>query len=83
MRGLYIHIPFCKKICNYCDFTKRVPKNVEMIDEYLTNLKQELFSYEKYFKSVDTIYIGGGTPSSLSTSNLVKLFSIVNKFKRI
>lgn len=83
MRGLYIHIPFCKSICNYCDFTKRVPKNKEMIDEYLIHLKEELFSYEKYFKSVDTIYIGGGTPTLLDLDQLETLFDMLKNFKNI
>ena len=83
MRGLYIHIPFCKKICTYCDFTKRVPKNKEMIDEYLYHLKEELFSYEKYFDSVETIYIGGGTPTLLDTNELIRLFDMLKDFKNI
>ena len=83
MRGLYIHIPFCKRICTYCDFTKRVPKNKEMIDEYLKYLKEELFSYKKYFDSVDTIYIGGGTPTLLDTSELTYLFDMLKDFKNI
>ena len=83
MRGLYIHIPFCKRICTYCDFTKRVPKNKEMIDEYLKYLKEELFSYKKYFDSVDTIYIGGGTPTLLDLDELKVLFDMLKDFKNI
>ena len=83
MRGLYIHIPFCKRICTYCDFTKRVPKNKEMIDEYLLHLKEELFSYEKYFDSVETIYIGGGTPTLLDNNELTYLFEMLKDFKNI
>ena len=83
MRGLYIHIPFCKRICNYCDFTKRVPKNKEMIDEYLIHLKEELKTYEKYFDSVETIYIGGGTPTLLDKDQLIILFDMLKDFKKI
>lgn len=83
MRGLYIHIPFCKHICNYCDFTKRVPKNKEMIDEYLIHLKEELFTYKKYFDSIETIYIGGGTPTMLDIDELKELFSMLKDFKNI
>ena len=83
MRGLYIHIPFCKKICTYCDFTKRVPKNKEMIDEYLIHLKEELKTYEKYFNSVETIYIGGGTPTLLNLDQLTFLFEMLKDFKNI
>lgn len=83
MRGLYIHIPFCKRICNYCDFTKRVPKNKEMIDEYLIRLKEELYSYEEYFNSIKTIYIGGGTPTLLDNEQLDNLLSMLDIFKDI
>ncbi len=83
MRGLYIHIPFCKKICNYCDFTKRVPKNKEMIDEYLIHLKEELLTYKKYFDSIKTIYIGGGTPTLLDIDELKVLFDMLKDFKNI
>ena len=83
MRGLYIHIPFCKRICTYCDFTKRVPKDDLMIKEYLKYLKEELFSYEKYFSSIETIYIGGGTPTLLSESDLENLLEMLKYFKNI
>ncbi|MBP5445913.1 MAG: radical SAM family heme chaperone HemW [Acholeplasmatales bacterium] len=83
MRGLYIHIPFCKSICTYCDFTKRVPKNKEMIKEYLIHLKEELLSYDKYFETVKTIYIGGGTPTLLDNDDLTYLFEMLKDFKKI
>ena len=83
MRGLYIHIPFCKNICSYCDFTKRVPKNEDMIKEYLVYLKEELNSYKKYFSSVKTIYIGGGTPTILDNDSLEYLLSMLKDFKEI
>ncbi|MCR5307856.1 MAG: radical SAM protein [bacterium] len=83
MRGLYIHIPFCKKICNYCDFTKRVPKDKSMIDEYLLHLKEELLTYKKYFDSIKTIYIGGGTPTLLDIDELKVLFDMLKDFKNI
>lgn len=70
MKGLYIHIPFCEHICHYCDFVKRVPKNQEMIDTYLIALRREIESYRIHFNTIETIYIGGGTPSMLSTEQL-------------
>ena len=78
MRAVYIHIPFCKSICSYCDFCKFYHYE-EWARLYLNSLSKEV---DKYYEQdmIKSIYIGGGTPSSLSTSNLVKLFSIVNKF---
>ncbi len=79
MLGVYIHIPFCNKICNYCDFCK-VLYNKKYINDYLDKLSLEI--KERYKKEmVKTIYIGGGTPSSLDTFELDKLLSIASIFK--
>lgn len=77
--GIYIHIPFCNKICTYCDFPKML-KNEKWIDEYLIELEKEI---KKKYKNetVNTIYIGGGTPTSLNVDQLKKLFKIIKTFK--
>lgn len=79
MRSLYIHIPFCEHICSYCDFCKYFYFE-KQVDTYLEDLEKEIDMY--YQKDiVKTIYIGGGTPSSLSIKQLNKLFNIVKKIK--
>lgn len=75
MKSVYIHIPFCNNICSYCDFCK-MKYNKEWIDNYLDSLKCEIENYYKGEK-IKTLYIGGGTPSSLSMIELNKLFSII------
>ncbi len=77
IESLYIHIPFCNNICYYCDFCKMY-YNKKYVKEYLYALKKEI---NKYYKNdiLKTIYIGGGTPSSLSIDELKLLFSIVDK----
>lgn len=79
MRSVYVHIPFCKSICSYCDFCKFIYSD-EWANKYLDFLNQEI---EKYYEgdTVKTIYIGGGSPSSLSDSNLRKLMEIIKTFK--
>ena len=79
--SIYIHIPFCKSICSYCDFCKLL-YNEKWIDLYLDSLEKEIKSYNISSK-VKTLYIGGGTPSSLSEKCLEKLFNIINKFNFI
>ena len=74
MLGLYIHIPFCKKKCFYCDFVS-IEYLEEVVDNYLQALQIESLKYNK--EKVDTIYIGGGTPSVLSIVQLEKLISII------
>lgn len=81
MKGLYVHIPFCESICHYCDFVKRVPKNQEMIDNYVASLVEEIKSYRSHFKSIETIYIGGGTPSMLTVQQLKVLFEVLKEIK--
>ncbi len=76
--GLYIHIPFCKYICKYCDFCKKY-KNTYDNDKYIELLLKELDMYKNDFKKIDSIYIGGGTPSSLDFKLLEKLLSYVKK----
>lgn len=75
MTGLYIHIPFCEHICHYCDFVKAVPKDENTIDKYIDRLIDEINSYHNYFHKIKTIFIGGGTPSTLNPSQLTKLLS--------
>lgn len=78
MQSVYIHIPFCSNICNYCDFAK-VYYNKKYIDKYLNALSNEIKS--RYDGSIiKTLYIGGGTPSSLDCEELNKLFSIIKQF---
>lgn len=78
LRSVYIHIPFCKSICSYCDFCKIFYKE-EWVDKYLDSLYNEI---KKEYKGelIKTIYIGGGTPSSLNIKQLNKLFNIMNLF---
>lgn len=79
MRSVYIHIPFCKSICSYCDFCKFLYTNKWAV-EYLYTLEREINEYYEG-DTVKSIYIGGGTPSSLSIENLKKLFEIIKVFK--
>ena len=76
-KGLYNHIPFCEKLCSYCDFAK-VIYNKKQVDDYLLELKKELETSN--IKDITSIYIGGGTPSSLDTHQLEFLFECVSKF---
>ena len=78
IESVYIHIPFCHKICSYCDFAKLYYKK-ELVDNYLDALEKEINQKYKNEK-IKTIYIGGGTPSSLNLDQLKKLFNIINKF---
>ncbi|MBG9367017.1 radical SAM family heme chaperone HemW [Streptococcus sp. NLN64] len=66
-RAAYVHIPFCTQICHYCDFSKVFIKN-QPVDDYLRALMEEIRAYEP--GPVDTLYIGGGTPSALSAPQL-------------
>ena len=77
MKSLYIHIPFCKSICSYCDFAKMF-YNENLALSYLDELSNEVNNNYKQ-DMLETIYIGGGTPSILSKKELNKLFSITNK----
>ncbi len=82
MLGLYIHIPFCEKICDYCDFfTIQGPNRLH--GEYLDLLSREISAFGKrhpgVFSQVETLYLGGGTPSILSPEALFRLFSILGE----
>lgn len=79
VKSAYIHIPFCNNICSYCDFCKLL-YNKDFVKKYLDALEKEIKMHYKG-EILDTIYIGGGTPSSLSITELDKLFSIIKVFK--
>ena len=72
----YVHIPFCTQICYYCDFSKVFIKN-QPVDSYLEHLLQEFHSYD--IQKLRTLYIGGGTPTALSASQLEVLLEGLTK----
>lgn len=77
-RSVYIHIPFCRSICSYCDFSKMYYKK-EWVGKYLEALKDEIL--DRYLdEPIKTIYIGGGTPSCLSIGEIKKLLEICQLF---
>ena len=83
--GIYVHIPFCKQKCRYCDFLSFPIANEETKDAYVDALIQNIQEQaavcaDRYI--VDTIYIGGGTPSLLSVEQLKKIcYAIGNSFQ--
>ena len=92
MAGIYIHIPFCKQACHYCDF--HFSTSLKNKDPFLQALKKEIELQKDYLSpiaspsgesltnrrgEVNTIYFGGGTPSLLSHSELMNLFEALHK----
>lgn len=80
--GLYVHIPFCKSKCIYCDFCSFANKE-EKHDEYINALKKEMQMYKDVLKDdvIKTIFIGGGTPTILTCDQLNDIISeIKNNF---
>ena len=82
--SLYIHIPFCVKKCNYCDFLS-FKSDDESIEKYLNALQKEINSYQKLAKNylVNTIFIGGGTPSIIDEEDMASLFQTVKQIFQI
>ncbi len=76
VKSCYIHIPFCQKICTYCDFCKMY-YNEKLVKSYLNELEKEVNEFYQG-EMLETLYIGGGTPSSLKNDELKKLFEITN-----
>ncbi len=73
--GLYLHIPFCVRKCRYCDFLSFSCSNSKVLSEYAAALMQEIKiqSQNWHYREVDTVYIGGGTPSLLSEWDMGKI----------
>lgn len=75
--GLYLHIPFCEKKCNYCDFYSSFVTE-DLLESYTQALKREIKQWGgKSSRPIDTIYLGGGTPSLLS----YRLKEVINEVK--
>ena len=80
--GLYIHIPFCKKKCDYCDFLSFENKN-ELIDNYIeiliNEIKNEAKKISKEEYEITTIYFGGGTPSFIDSKYIINILEILKE----
>lgn len=79
MAGIYIHIPFCKTRCVYCDFYSTTQS--EQKDRYINALCRELELRKEYLngEKIETIYFGGGTPSQLAPTDFQKVFDTIYK----
>ena len=79
MSGIYIHIPFCKKICYYCDF--HFSLNLSHKEQFIASLLKEIALQKDYLsdKNIETIYFGGGTPSVLSAQEINQIFDEIEK----
>ena len=75
--GLYIHVPFCRTKCPYCDFYSST--DIALAQDFTSALQKELQLYCKSFPTVDTVYLGGGTPTVLPDSALAAIMNSVNK----
>lgn len=78
MAGLYIHIPFCKQACHYCDF--HFSTNLQLMEVMMDSICVELKLRKDYLKgeAVDTIYFGGGTPSLVPAKYLEKILNQIS-----
>ena len=78
-KGLYIHVPFCKTICYYCDFC-HIGYNEQIVDKWLIALASQLNNTD--IEDIDSIYIGGGTPNCLNNEQLETLFKLLEPYSK-
>lgn len=79
--SVYVHIPFCKSKCHYCDFRSFQNCGTDDIDEYMKDLNQEIDFYRDLGKTfvIDTLFIGGGTPSMVSSEVIAKVMKTLRE----
>src|SRR5438876_4173949 len=77
-RAAYVHVPFCAHRCGYCDFTLVAGKD-HLVGEYLRALEIELSSLEGR-RTVGTLFLGGGTPTHLTSGELDRLLALVRRW---
>ncbi len=81
--GVYLHIPFCKSRCSYCDFATDVFKSNEIVESYVDALIKEISAFKFQIPNsksqIETVYFGGGTPSLLSPKQLEKILNAVHE----
>lgn len=79
MAGIYIHVPFCKTRCHYCDFFKST--KVQFRNQFLSQLLKELEDRQNFFTGsdeiIESIYFGGGTPSLLAVEQLKEILAVI------
>src|SRR6478752_1174105 len=77
--GVYLHIPFCKSRCSYCDFATDVYRSSEAVERYVAALCSEIPGSVGDTTIVNTIYFGGGTPSLLTPDQVERILTAVNE----
>ena len=75
--GIYVHIPFCQKKCDYCDFVSYSNKESKM-EEYIQAVIKEI-EHQKIKNQITTIYIGGGTPSYIDSKYIKEIIAEIKK----
>src|SRR3712207_7313243 len=80
MAGLYIHIPFCASRCIYCSFYSTT--SLQLSNQYVDTLCKEIDLRRKEVDTIQTIYLGGGTPSLLSPAHLQQLFQKIKRDRK-
>ncbi|NDV70346.1 radical SAM family heme chaperone HemW [Dysgonomonas sp. 25] len=80
MAGLYIHVPFCKTRCHYCDFFTGTDNTLK--EKYIVALCAEMALRREYLsgEALKTIYFGGGTPSQLTSEDFEQVFDAINRY---
>ncbi|MDR7072807.1 radical SAM family heme chaperone HemW [Fictibacillus barbaricus] len=79
LKAVYLHIPFCAQICHYCDFNK-IFIHQQPVEKYLNSMKEEMVNSTERFPNyqMETIFVGGGTPTSLNKTQLQTFLKDVN-----
>src|SRR5689334_15938090 len=78
--GVYLHIPFCKSRCSYCDFATDIYRDASNVERYVNALLAEISAArppDAKTRNIDTVYFGGGTPSLLTTPQVERILSAV------
>lgn len=76
--SFYIHIPFCKKLCSFCEYARMLCPSVKLQDQYVDTLKHDVFTFMEKYPSIKLcgLDVGGGTPTALSDKSFENLMSL-------